>query len=119
VQPYPGPGERHLISTNGGGQPAWSRNGGELFYVQGVSTIERTLMSVSIRTTPTFVAGTPEALFESVDLTSAWGRNYEVALDGQRFLMTVSTKPPTDRAPAQVIFVQNWFEELKRLVPTK
>ncbi len=35
VQPYPGPGERHLISTNGGVQPAWSGNGRELFYVQG------------------------------------------------------------------------------------
>ena len=34
VQPYPGPGERHLISTNGGEQPAWSANGRELFYVQ-------------------------------------------------------------------------------------
>ena len=49
--------------------------------------IERTLMSVSIGTTPTFVAGTLKALFESVDLTSAWGRNYDVAPDGQRFLM--------------------------------
>ena len=34
VQPYPGPGERHLISTNGGEQPAWGGNGRELFYVQ-------------------------------------------------------------------------------------
>ena len=34
VQPYPGPGERHLISTNGGEQPAWNRSGRELFYVQ-------------------------------------------------------------------------------------
>ena len=76
-------------------------------------------MSVSIRTTPTFVAGTPEALFESVDLTSAWGRNYDVAPDGQRFLMAVNAEPMTNRAPAQMIFVQNWFEELKRLVPTK
>ena len=33
VQPYPGPGERHLISTNGGEQPAWSGSQ-ELFYVQ-------------------------------------------------------------------------------------
>ena len=76
-------------------------------------------MSVSIGTTPTFVAGTPETLFESVDLASAWGRNYDVAPDGQRFLMTVNKEPPTNRAPAQMIFVQNWFEELKRLVPTK
>jgi hypothetical protein len=78
-----------------------------------------TLMSVSIETTPTFVAGTPKALFESVDLTSAWGRNYDVAPDGQRFLMAVNAEPMTNRAPAQMIFVQNWFEELKRLVPTK
>ena len=38
VQPYPGPGERHLISTNGGEQPAWNRSGRELFYVQGGSS---------------------------------------------------------------------------------
>jgi hypothetical protein len=125
VQPYPGPGERHLISTNGGGQPAWSGNGRELFYVepyvQPAESINRPmkLMSVSIGTTPTFVAGTPKPLFESIDFASAWGRNYDVAPDGQQFLMAVNAEPPTIRAPAQMIFVQNWFEELKRLVPTK
>ena len=77
------------------------------------------LMSVSIRTTPTFVAGAPETLFESADLASAWGRSYDVAPDGQRFLMALNKEPPTNLAPAQMIFVQNWFEELKRLVPTK
>ena len=120
VQPYPGPGERHLISTNGGQQPAWSGNGRELFYVQGGTSGAgvKKLMSVSIGTTPPFVAGTPETLFESGDLSSAWGRNYDVAPDGQRFLLTLNKEPPTP-APAQMIFVQNWFEELKRLVPTK
>ena len=119
VQPYPGPGERHLISTDGGQQPAWSGNGLELFYVQaGASGAgARKLMSVSIGTTPTFVAGTPETLFESGDLASGWGRNYDVAPDGQRFLLTITKDLPT--ATAQMIFVQNWFEELKRLVPTK
>lgn len=34
LQPYPGPGERHLTSTNGGEQPVWRRDGRELFYVQ-------------------------------------------------------------------------------------
>ena len=125
VQPYPGPGERHLISTNGGGQPAWSGNGRELFYVQPwvqppeFRSRPMQLMAVSIRTTPTFMAGTPETLFESLDLASAWGRNYDVAPDGQQFLMALNTEPPMNRAPAQMIFVQNWFEELKRLVPTK
>ena len=97
VQPYPGPGERHLISTNGGEQPAWSGNGRELFYVQGGEhpAAGRELMSVSIGTTPAFLAGTPETLFESVDLQSAWGRNYDVAPDGRRFLLTLNKEPPT------------------------
>ena len=122
VQPYPGPGERHLISTNGGWQPAWSGSGRELFYVQsgavgggGVPT----LMSVKIATAPAFQAGTPEALFESADLRTAWGRSYDVAPDGQRFLLTLIKEAPTNLAPAQMIFVQHWDEELKRLVPRK
>ena len=121
VQPYPGPGERHLISTNGGYQPAWSRNGRELFYVQfgGISGGVTRLMSVKVATAPAFLAGTPETLFESADLASAWGRSYDVAPDGKRFLLTLSKEAPTNLAPAQMIFVQHWFEELKRLVPTK
>jgi len=123
VQSYPGPGERHLISTNGGEQPAWSRDGRELFYVQnGGYNPGRglpTLMSVSITTVPTFVAGTPKALFESTDLSSAWGRSYDVALDGTRFVLALSKDASANLAPTQMIFVQHWFEELKRLVPTR
>jgi serine/threonine-protein kinase len=121
VQPYPGPGERHLISTNGGGQPAWSWDGRELFYVQGMfgsGPTALTLMSVSVETISAFRAGTPETLFESADLRCAWGRCYDVARDG-RFLMTLNKEPAKNPAPAQMIFVQNWFEELKRLVPAK
>jgi len=122
VQPYPGPGERHLISTNGGEQPSWSGNGRELFYVQGgigSGGGVTTLMSVKVATAPAFLAGTPEKVFESVDLRTAWGRSYDVAPDGQRFLLTLSKEAPTNLAPAQMIFVQHWDEELKRLVPTK
>ena len=74
-------------------------------------------MSVRIGTAPVFLAGTPETLFESVDLQRGWGRNYDVSPDGQRFLITVRKEQPT--APAQMIFVHNWTEELKRIVPTK
>jgi Tol biopolymer transport system component len=117
VQPYPGPGERHLISTNGGWQPAWSGSGQELFYVQFGDPMQ-TLMSVRIATGAAFRAGTPQALFESADLNTAWGRSYDVASDGRRFLLTLNKEAPTNLAPAQMIFVQHWFEELKRLVPT-
>jgi hypothetical protein len=45
---------------------------------------------------------------------------YDVSADGQRFLVIKET-PGTDEDPpsARIILVQNWFEELKRLVPTK
>jgi len=121
VQPYPGPGERHLISTNGGNQPAWSPNGRELFYVQGSGFDGGpiALMSVSVEATPAFRAGTPEKLFESADLRSAWGRSYDVASDGRRFLMALDKERAKNPPPAQMIFVQHWFEELKRLVPAK
>jgi len=119
VQPYPGPGERHLISTNGGEQPAWRGDGRELFYVQGGAFSSSggapTLMSVAVATVPEFRAGRPEALFESADLPTNWGRSYDVAADGQRFLLTANSKATT--TPAQMILVQHWFEELKRLVP--
>jgi hypothetical protein len=45
-------------------------------------------------------------------------RGYDVTADGQRFLMV----QPKDRPPVratQMIYVQNWFEELRRRVSAK
>ena len=78
----------------------------------------RTLLSVKVATAPAFQAGTPEPMFENTDLRTNWGRNYDVAPDGRRFLLTLNKEAPTNLAPAQMIFVQHWFEELKRLVST-
>ena len=122
VQPYPGPGERHQISTNGGEQPVWSRDGRELFYVEGGLMNPPggvpALMSVRIATTPAFSAGTPVKVFESADLAIAWGRSYDVTSDG-RFLLTIAREAPKPLPAAQMILVQHWFEELKRLVPIR
>jgi serine/threonine protein kinase/Tol biopolymer transport system component len=121
VQPYPGPGERHQISINGGEQPAWRADGRELFFVQnggynsgGVPT----MMSVDIATAPAFRIGTPRALFESPALYMSWGRSYDVAKDG-RFLLTPDKEATRNLPPAQMRFEQHWFEELKRLVPVR
>jgi hypothetical protein len=48
------------------------------------------------------------------------GRTYDIAPDGQRFLM-IKEGGGTDQtvAPPQIIVVQYWTEELQRLVPTK
>ena len=112
VQPYPGPGGKRLISTEGGTEPAWNRNGRELFYRSG-----NKMMAVETTTQPTFTAGKPRVLFEGEFLATSYpqlGTNYDVSADGQRFLMVKQG----EQVPGQINVVQNWFYDLKRLVPT-
>src|ERR1700676_3906504 len=59
VQPYPGPGGKWQISTEGGTEPVWNPNGRELFYRSGAK-----MMVVDIATQPNFVPGKPRMLFE-------------------------------------------------------
>jgi Tol biopolymer transport system component len=113
VQPYPGPGGKWQISTEGGTEPLWNPNGRELFYRSG-----NKMMAVDISTQPSFVAGKPRMLFEGPYLpTPLTNPNYDVSPDGQRFLMLKPVEQ-TQEAPTQINVVLNWFEELKRRVPT-
>ena len=77
------------------------------------------MMAVPVDTEPTFTAGAPEVLFEQQYYSFRRSRNYDVAPDG-RFLMIKEGSPTDDgSAPtAQIILMLNWFEELKRLVPS-
>jgi Tol biopolymer transport system component len=112
VQPYPGPGGKWQISTEGGTEPVWNPNGRELFYRSGGK-----MMAVDIATQPGFAAGKPRVLFEGPYVpTPATLPNYDVTLDGQRFLMVKPSEQ--EAAPTQINVVLNWFEELKQKVPT-
>ncbi len=114
VKPYPAEGGLVQISTDGGVEPVWARSGRELFYRS-----QDKMMAVSIQTEPTFQAETPRLLFEgsfSESYLSATS-NYDVTADGQRFVMV---QPSQERVePESLNIVLNWFEELKRLVPTE
>ncbi len=107
VQAYPGPGGKSQISTEGGTEPAWARSGRELFYRNGDK-----MMAVTLETKPGFTAGTPRLLFQG-----QYEPTYDVAPDGQRFLMIKAGAQGA--APVQLQLVLNWFEELKRRVPVK
>ena len=115
VLPYPGPGTPRRMSPNGGTEPVWSRDGRELFYLEG-----NKMMAVAVETEPEFRFQPPEELFEGGFVTYPnASRIYDVAPDG-RFVMIHSAAAATtgtDVRP-EVIFVQNWFKELQRLVPT-
>ena len=65
VQPYPGPGAAHGGFTEGGREPAWSRDGRELFYTTLPSANSHIkMMAVAVSSTTEFRAGAPRALFE-------------------------------------------------------
>jgi eukaryotic-like serine/threonine-protein kinase len=113
VQPYPGPGGKYQISTDGGTEPVWNRNGRELFYRDA-----DTMMAVDIDTHPAFAAGKPHQLFEGNYVLDYFpGPFYDVSSDGQRLLMLKPVEQ-SQVAPSQIDVVLNWFEELKQKVPT-
>jgi Tol biopolymer transport system component len=116
VQSFGGSGPRgkRQVSVGGGAEPVWAPDGRDLFYRDGDK-----MMAVAIETEPELSVGTPRLLFEGRFLPVLSGDDpggsYDISLDGQRFLMI---KREQDLVPTELIVVLNWFEELKRLVPT-
>jgi len=117
VRPFPDVNNGHWqVSANGGTQPLWARNGKELFYVAP----DGALMRVSVADGWPGTAGAPTKVLEPRYVMSVAGnfpRNYDIAADGQRFLM-LKAGDDANRAP-QIVVVQHFDEELKRLLPTK
>jgi Tol biopolymer transport system component len=107
VQPFPGPGRKELVSTNGGAQVRWRRDGRELFYI----ALDGRLIAVPIRFAPngqTFEAGAALPLFATSVGGAVQGRDrqqYVVSADGQRFLMSIL---PEDQSPSPITVVLNW-----------
>ena len=109
MQAYPGPGERFTLSTEGGTEPIWSRDGTELFYRNGDK-----MMVVTFETEPTLRPVSTELLFEAEFARNpGGGANYDVSPDGSHFYM-IETE---EGARNEILVVLNWTEELKRLVP--
>jgi serine/threonine-protein kinase len=116
VQPFPGPGPKMQISSDGGSDPLWRRASGELYYRDGDK-----MMVVEVRTQPSFTAGRPRLLWQghySPGMGSSCGApgvtsfNYDVTPDGQRFLMVKDLHQ--DVASNRIYVVVNWTQELAR-----
>ena len=118
VHAYPGPGLKIQISSEGGTDPVWKRDGRELYYRNGDS-----MMAVAVSIAPTFKAGRPQELWKghySHGMSSSCGppgatsSNYDVTPDGQRFLMIKDDDQ--DRAVSkQIVVVLGWADELRRM----
>ena len=121
VQPYPALDHREQVSTVSGFAPAWRRDGREMYFIESASAdgpLKARVMAVPISTSPAFSAGTPRALFEGAFRIDGPFRGYDVTPDGQRFVMVQEVPQPTARV-SQMVYVQNWVEELQSRVPTK
>jgi eukaryotic-like serine/threonine-protein kinase len=106
VVSFPKPGGVRQVSTAGGSQPRWRRDGKELYYV----ALDRRLMALSVKTGATFEAETPHPLFETQLPTNPPRQLFAVSRDGQRFLLTV----PVETAGGPLILIQNWSAGLKK-----
>jgi serine/threonine-protein kinase len=112
VRDMSGSGGRWQVSTAGGEEPRWSPDGGQLYYRNN-----DLFMAVSVDKAA-FHAGTPKNLFSGVfDLRSNSGVTYDVDPRGGRFLMIRPVEDTGSRA--RVRMVMNWFDELRRVVPTR
>lgn len=115
VRPFPAvAGGQWQVSTAGGRRPLWARDGRELFYLATTGALMR--VPVEARGTA-WSAGTPVVLFQQRYYQGVQGRPYDVSPDGRRFLMIKEAGADQGDARPQIIVVQNWTEELKRLVP--
>ena len=102
VRPFPGPGPRYPVSAGGGSEPHWAPDGRRLFYRHG-----RQMLAARVTTVPAFSVTGRDVLFEGNYSTSTSHQNYDVAPDGQGFLLL---QPDAD---VEVVVVLNWLTELR------
>jgi hypothetical protein len=92
-----------------GMQPKWGREASELFYVAGGN-----VMTVETQKAATCGVGTPRTLFAlGTDAFAAGGvpHRYSVTADGQRFLVSRTTK---EAVPTPLTVIINWTAGLKQ-----
>jgi serine/threonine-protein kinase len=112
----PASGTEKRVSAKGGAEPVWSPKGDEIFYR---SIDGKKLYSVSFRAKPTLDLGTEIVVLDKLSLPPfdiVGSYSYDIDHDGKRFIMVLGDE--SYGTARNLVVVQNWFEELKRLVPT-
>jgi Tol biopolymer transport system component len=112
VRPFPEADRETLVSVNGGTEPVWSRSRPELYYRNGAGE----MVVVPVLPGTEFETGPQQVLFS----TDAYRRDFyhaafDVTADGQRFVMIRASD--SGSLEEELIVVENWFEELRRLSP--
>ena len=114
VRPYPGPGGRWQVSTEGGRFPQWSKDGRELFF-QGVDL--RMMVVGHSAKDGSFVPGKPRVWTETRLLNASFGRNFDLAPDGRRLAAFVADDASGAEPPTHLTFFSKFFDEVRRRMP--
>jgi serine/threonine-protein kinase len=115
VRPFPNVDDgRWQISNRGGSNPRWSPGGDELFYIEPGQADRMMAVDVDMSVSE-FSFGDRKTILDWPYATGS-SRNYDVSKDGQRFLAFKSLID--EEVTPQIVVIQNWFDELKRQVPT-
>jgi len=109
AQPFPDLGGKWQISTEGGGEPRWSHDGRELFYSNGDK-----MMVVEIEAQAGFAPGSPRLLFDQPYQHGMESAKYDVAPDGQHFVMLKMDEAQSTQLQLRVVL--NWGQEVTQLL---
>ena len=115
VQPYPGLERRVPITRDGGREPRWGPRGETLYYRDLAGGFYRIAMEAGARA----VSAEPEQLAgvtQVITADDAAARFYDVDPGGDRIIIIAPGSIGTE-APGHLVVVENWFDELERLVP--
>ncbi len=111
VRPFPSGDGKWKISIDGGIEPAWRRDGKEIFYLAP----DGSLMAVAVKTESTFLPGGSSRLFQTrlnpLPIPAGTRNRYVVSPDGQQFLVR---QPPEGRPMLPITIVVNWQADLRK-----
>ena len=114
VRPFPGPGGKWQISTAGGSTPTWSRGRRELFYR---GNDDRIMVASYTVDGDSFRADKPRLWSERPLSPRSRQRWYDLHPDGDRMALSATADSPQSKQD-KVVFIFNFFDELRRLAPT-
>ncbi|MGH7591729.1 MAG: TolB family protein, partial [Gemmatimonadales bacterium] len=111
VRHFPdGDGGQHQVSSHGGSDPRWSRDGRTLYFLDNASRLQ----AAHIRTAPTFEVTDVTPLFDaSAYINDGFHQSYDVEPDGRSFLFLRQRPGAQGMQGPRAVLVQHWFSDLK------
>ena len=114
VRAFPDTGSQWQISNGGGQFPVWSRNGRELFF----RSPDNRIMVASYMVKGGSMTAEKPRVWSQKRMAPGFSTSFDIAPDGKRIAMLMQVETPEmERARSHVIFLENFFDELKRKVP--